>query len=616
MAVSESVILSAFGALFPQLPCEAGKWSSVAARTLPCTDLCDAGYVCRAGSRSSGPQVCGGAHVYCPLGSAAPLPVGAGFFSSGGADVRTQTTREECPDPSASGGVATYCDGTGYKQTCPGGTYGNASRLPSSACSGQCFGGYYCPAGSTSPDMNACGGNEWYCPAGAATRTPLPLGYYSLPEDADVAHRIAGVMCAPGQYCIAGWRYNCSGGTIAYDPGRQLPCTEPCPEGYFCANGTGALSRDIMCASPTTHCPLGSVAARLTAPGHFAIPVAGSRIMFGAQAACEVGTFCFEGVRALCPAGRFGNASLMTSSLCSGSCLAGYYCADGSVNATQEWCGAVEVYCPAGTPRRVAVADGHYSVPLSAPPQLRDGEEPCQPGWYCVQGVRRQCPAGRFGSTAKLTDESCSGPCVAGYFCGAGAIVPNETACGSPEVYCPEGSASPQHVPAGEYSVGLSPETGNDTEPCPAGSFCEGGVQQLCRPGTFGCSIRLQRPQCSGNCSAGYYCRVGAVSNVEHACADEHGEHPHEVYCPSGVGEPQAVDVGYYSYGSASPDRMTAQAQCPAGSYCQYGELVRAVRRCGVLRRLASVNLLLVVFSGDACYAHCVLSSAAMTCRR
>ncbi len=558
-----------------QIPCDAGKWSGDSGRGVPCSAQCDAGYVCRAGSRSSRPQVCGGAHVYCPLGSAAPLPVGVGFLSTGSADVLTRPDRAPCPPPSANAGVAVFCDGSGRSQVCPGGTFGNSSQLPSAACSGSCAAGYFCPEGSSTPTAHDCGGVERYCPAGSSAAMSLPLGHYSEPENDDVMHRASKRLCEPGRYCVAGWRYNCSGGTIAYDIGRQVPCTELCPEGYFCPNGTGGVTRDISCALPTTYCPRGSSRPFSTPSGHYAISLAGTRGPFSAVAPCDAGSFCAGGVRALCPAGRFGNTSQMNSSLCSGSCEAGYLCVDGSVNATRERCGRAEVYCPAGTPERLPVADGHYSAPLSAPPELRSEQLPCEPGYFCVQGVRYPCPAGRFGSDARLTDDTCTGPCTAGYFCGSGAMVPNETACGSAAVYCPEGSGGPLRVPDGEYSAGVSLETGNRSVACPPGSYCEQGVRRDCPAGTFGCSIRLSTRQCSGNCSAGYFCTAGATSNVEQACGADHDEHPREVYCPSGVGEPAWVDIGHFSLGGTSADRMTAQAVCPLGSYCLHGERVR-----------------------------------------
>ena len=147
-----------------QVNCDAGKWSSANALGVPCSSLCDAGYVCAAGSTSSNPQTCGGAQFYCPAGSAAPTPVQAGYFSTGGASVAVQTAQQLCPSPqdAASNYTAVYCSGDGYIRSCPGGSYGNSSGLTSSSCSGQCRAGFYCPPGSVNASAVPCGGTNVY----------------------------------------------------------------------------------------------------------------------------------------------------------------------------------------------------------------------------------------------------------------------------------------------------------------------------------------------------------------------------------------------------------------------------------------------------------------------
>jgi hypothetical protein len=46
----------------------------------------------------------------------------------------------------------------------------------------------------------------------------------------------------------------------------------------------------------------------------------------------------------------------------------------------------------------------------------------CPPGYYCPgDGNYYVCPAGTFGSSYYLTSSSCSGSCLAGYYCGAGS---------------------------------------------------------------------------------------------------------------------------------------------------------------------------------------------------
>ena len=60
-----------------------------------------------------------------------------------------------------------------------------------------------------------------------------------------------------------------------------------------------------------------------------------------------------DGSKKACPAGRYGNQQLLTTSDCSGSCEAGFYCPEGSVSSNEELCGqgltpeeAVKRYCP------------------------------------------------------------------------------------------------------------------------------------------------------------------------------------------------------------------------------------------------------------------------------
>lgn len=87
--------------------------------------------------------------------------------------------------------------------------------------------------------------------------------------------------------------------------------------------------------------------------------------------------------------------------------------------------------------------------------------------------------------------------------------------------------------------------------------------------GRYGCSIRLSSSNCSGLCSAGYFCDVASESNVQHACGSE------SVFCVAGSATPSNVSAGHYSDGSSSPDRRTRQEPCPAGSYCDGGRRVR-----------------------------------------
>ena len=87
-----------------------------------------------------------------------------------------------------------------------------------------------------------------------------------------------------------------------------------------------------------------------------------------------------------CPAGRYGSSGGLTSSSCSGPCLApaGSYCQQGATQPTGYLCGV-----------------GTYSLANAT---------------YCTS-----CPAGRFGDREGLPSAACSGLCPAGQWSTAGS---------------------------------------------------------------------------------------------------------------------------------------------------------------------------------------------------
>ena len=80
------------------------------------------------------------------------------------------------------------------------------------------------------------------------------------------------------------------------------------------------------------------------------------------------------------------------------------------------------------------------------------GFRDCEPGSYCITGIKKLCPAGTYGNISALTTRKCSGPCPAGYFCPEATTSP--IICGSAGVYCPQGSGAPIEVKIGYYAVG------------------------------------------------------------------------------------------------------------------------------------------------------------------
>ena len=142
----------------------------------------------------------------------------------------------------------------------------------------------------------------------------------------------------------------------------------------------------------------------------------------------------------------------------------------------------------------------------------RTGEVACEPGFYCIDGVKAPCAAGRFGAASALSTSACSGPCQAGFVCSTSSRAPNSTLpeagvevteCGSPSVFCATGSASPVLVKDGYYSTPADgpPERRTGETICPQGSSCLAGIEQLCEPGKYGHDVGLSK--CTEKCSAG-----------------------------------------------------------------------------------------------------------------
>lgn len=171
---------------------------------------------------------------------------------------------------------------------------------------------------------------------------------------------------------------------------------------------------------------------------------------------CAIGAF-FNGNRCqLCPGGTYGDSPGLVSAACSGKCSAGYFCPDGSTSPYQNLCGTSVFYCPTGSAMRQRLAEGYYTLtfPEQIPTQNWSAiaQTACEPGYYCVFGIRRACPAGRFGQTIRLKSVACTDTCPLGF-------------------YCPLATPLPIPCPAGTYGnvTGLSASTCSG--PCPLGHY-------------------------------------------------------------------------------------------------------------------------------------------------
>ena len=149
---------------------------------------CPAGRYCP-GDRTM--PVCGGSSTYCPAGSSAPRSVGAGNYSVGNTPVN-RTAEVPC-------NPGQYC-ALGVPIDCPAGAYGSTVGLATSACSGNCTAGYYCPAGSVRRKQEVCGiGPDpaaTYCPGGhlcASAFLPTAIRFRRV----RLRHDATMWLCAP-----------------------------------------------------------------------------------------------------------------------------------------------------------------------------------------------------------------------------------------------------------------------------------------------------------------------------------------------------------------------------------------------------------------------------------
>ena len=134
-----------------------------------------------------------------------------------------------------------------------------------------------------------------------------------------------------------------------------------------------------------------------------------------AQDTCPAGSYCLEGMLRPCPAGTYGSLPGLSSPACSGPCPAGRYCPPGTVSDTND----------TSTDTSTATATT----------------------------IGFACPAGRYGVSG-MGDDSCTGPCEAGYYCPEASSSARERECGSELVFCEEGSGNPVNVTTGWYATG------------------------------------------------------------------------------------------------------------------------------------------------------------------
>ena len=360
---------------------------------------CTEGYYC-----SGGAMMDCGVGFYCPAGSSDPIPVPYGYISLPfDVSLFLRFAISICP-------LGSYCI-SGVRSLCPAGFFGDSYGLSSKNCSGLCLHGYLCPRGTVSPRSHDCGNSSVYCPTGSYVPTPVSPGYYSGPIYVDPRNRFQQWICPVGHFCIDGESRLCYGGHFGNSTGlSSSSCTGSCRSGYFCPPGS-VSDTEHECGGVDRYCPPGSDSPSYVPDGFVSGPSYVNETIRSTIESCPLGFYCTGGESRPCPAGSFGNSTVLTSPSCSGLCPIGFY-------------------CPEGT-----------SQPDSYP-----------------------CPSGRYGSELGLFNSSCSGSCSPGFYCPLGSTNSTFIRCGDASVYCPEGSSSPVPVPDGWCSGPLSSSASTRSE--------------------------------------------------------------------------------------------------------------------------------------------------------
>ena len=509
------------------LKCPAGRYGSSTSMTSEkCTGPCSEGHFCPAASTSPTAQVCGRPNHFCPVGSAFPRLVDESFYTlPESPDLHRRSSQELCEPPN-------YCI-NGIRAKCPAGTFGNSSGLIHPNCTDSCLKGHYCPEGSVNPTK---------CPAGSygATRglkdsscSGLCSRGHWCPEGSISATE---VQCAAGKYgpalgamtkqCKAPDDISCeqfSGGPNGTSSAgtRFCPDDNYCSAGYYCPAGSYKPDQN-KCGGPHLYCPPSTALPKTVELGYYSIgpssrpgayQSSADELIRTSFALCEAGYWCRDGVKTACSVGRYGKVRGEMDPACSGLCQAGFKCGSASTIPTESICGeGPHVYCPEGSHNNIIAPSGFYTVNGSA--TTKSAILPCEPGNYCIDGIKRLCPSGRYSKNGSPS-AACDGLCDAGF-------------------YCPEGSASRQQAP------------------CPGGTW--GTVGQV-------------RDSCSGLCLRGYYCPTNSTSPTQFECGSEYH------YCPYGSFAPVAVEAGHYSTGGTINTRFD-QTRCNSmlngtvGDYC------------------------------------------------
>lgn len=550
---------------------------------------CRAGFYCR--TDDSFERYCGGNNWWCSTGSTKPTKVSKGYYSLGGTEL-SRLSQKECE-------IGFYCV-EGVRYACPPGRIGNTTGLFTDLCSGPCPKGFYCPNYGSANGI-PCGNASVYCPEGSIEPAKVSLGYYSIGEglDKSTEQHVAPV----GWYAMDGILFPCRPGRFGAIAGlSNSSCSGECNAGFFCpSNSTSA--RQFYCGGEDKFCPTGSSTPSLVNVGYYTststepcgpgswrdnsllIDRSLRPVVLHSAIPTSVGTPPCS----LCPEGTFkyqkGDSenlclrcpSLSVSSSDRISCVCFRLDKSGLsntlfFNATSRRCEMLDIVGEQKT--------SPHNVHIPPETQITKIEQfLCEPGFFCQHGTRFPCPRGYFGRKSGGDNSLCDGLCPPGFYCTVATITAKP--CGRIDLFCPEGSFSPNFVSKGFETYNnktsiviptdeMTLSTIRDAErKCPLGRFCVGGVSYSCPGGTYGGEIGLSDARCSGECLPGYFCPPESSSKMQHKCGNA------TVFCPPAAAHPLQAKDGYYTFPHSAENglKQTAyqQIKCEKGYFCRFG---------------------------------------------
>ncbi|CAB1097353.1 unnamed protein product [Ectocarpus sp. CCAP 1310/34] len=545
-------------------PCEAGTYGSDFGATQgSCSGFCEAGFVCRNGSVSPEENPCGDSSVYCPWANSEPVKVSVGYYSVGGSGPTTRTGQELSPPGS-------YAD-QGILYTCPAGVFGASHGLSSPLCSGPCSMGFYCEPGSVSSRERACGGPSQMCPAGSGWPIMVDSGYYTT----DYATVPDEEACPPGMF---------RNGSYPFDTGEKIRRLGMLGDlDLFRRMGRGGRLAEFS-ALKYHYQTKGEESAITTA-----IPLPSCQL-------CPEGTFkaVTGDSLALClPCDELTAESIEARTSCVCRRMAG-----GDVSAIMLYFNTTTSACQNVTASFRPSAE----VGLVESTFTRYSQAECEPGHFCVGGVRFPCPGGRFGASAREIRPQCQGECAGGWYCPEGSVSANQVPCGAANLYCPAGSIAPTFVEQGFYTTGNHDASYGLHTPGAASAFPSSDF------GTTGVGGRdegagAKRPDDDRGaafrsgvavCPAGWYCtgdgagskcppgvyggEVGGRENAREGCSND--VHRRLV---TGAGVWWGRQEGGVEQGLVGLSDPACSGVCAAGFVCPEGSTSPFQSRCGGL---------------------------------